>query len=720
MISPPSDTRVHILVAGIVLSILFSPSISYPETQRTPPEIKGVRIEPGEITIDGRLDEPAWNRAEPVDGFTQREPVPGRPASERTEVRILYDRENLYIGAMLYDSDPSGIIGDERRRDADLRRNDAFAVLIDTYHDHRNGFFFETNPVGARAEAIVFDEGRELNFDWDGIWWVESRITDEGWQVEMRIPFSTLRFDRERIETWGLQMRRLIRRKNEEVYWSGIHLDASMWRVSLAGHLTGLEDIRPGRNIEIKPYILSGVERVPSIGMDDTRVVKDGGVDIKYALTPHLTLDLTVNTDFAQVEADELKINITRFPLFFPEKREFFLEGSGFFEFGLRARLQPFFSRRIGISGGKEIPILVGGKLTGKAGRYGIGVLSVETRKKGDEPRTNYSVVRIKRDILDRSKIGFIAISKEPDEGPFNRTFGVDANLVFMDYLYINSFLLKTQTQGSKGDDMARYLNVIWLDPYRYFKVSHLDVEDRFNPEVGFVRRRGIKESSLYGEVFMRPERSIVRQYSFYGLMKYISDQEDMVIGRNGDIGFTLTFHSGEDFRIAYKREFDRLDFDFDIRPGITIPEGGYSFHSLYVRLSTDRRRRVSAWMAFERGSYYDGDRVSYDWSFNLRPTRYLRVSPGLKREEVDLPWGSFTANLVNTTIEYTISTKAFLNALLQWNDDMEEASVNLRFNYQYRPGSDIYVVYNERRDTFEGGFVDRALVVKLTYLWSF
>ncbi len=682
-------------------------------------ELRAERVEAGHIVLDGRLDEQGWKDAPYATGFTQREPYPGRSATEKTVVRVLYDSENLYIGAILYDSDPTGIIADEMRRDGPLYRNDTFAVLIDTYHDHRNGFFFETNPLGARLDAVVFDEGREVNTDWDGLWQVASRMTLEGWQVEMKIPFSTLRFDSNRVSTWGLQLRRIIRKKNEEVYWAPLPLDASMWRLSLAGHLAGLEDIRQGRNMEIKPYILAGLERVPSEGSDTTETTKDMGIDIKYAITPHLTLDITLNTDFAQVEADELSINITRFPLFFPEKREFFLEGSGFFEFGLRAKVQPFFSRRIGLSGGKEIPILAGVKLTGKLGTYGIGLLNIETKETSSVPQTNYTVIRLKKDILSRSRVGILAINKEPQDGSFNRTIGVDTRLVFLDHLYVSSFLVKTYSRGISGNDGAGYIKLMWYDPRLLLSLSHLDVEENFNPEVGFVRRTDIKETTSYTHLFIRPEGSVVREYAPYVLLKYLSDQKGRLVGRNLNTGLSVTLHSGDTLELAFKKEFDRLDYDFEIRPSIVIPRGGYTNPSVYLALSTDDRRRLSGIIVAEKGDYYGGSRTSYTGSLNMVPARYLKISPGLTREDVSLPQGSFTANLVTTSIEYTITTRAFLNALLQWNDDMDQRSFNIRFNYEYRPNSDIYLVYNERHHTGTEDRVDRIIILKLTYLFT-
>ncbi len=694
----------------VLLVLLLLPAQALGE-----PVVRALRVERGAIKVDGRLDEREWMEADVATGFIQREPRNGERATERTEVRVLYDDENLYIGAILYDSRPDLIIAYEKKRDADLRRDDAFAVLIDTYHDHRNGFFFETNPLGARADALVFDEGGSINFDWDGVWWVEAMITPMGWQVEMKIPFRTLRFDRNRLEPWGLQMRRIIKRKNEEVYWAPLPLEARIWRVSKAGELTGLKGIGRGWNLGIKPYLLVGLERIDSEG-EGPRGVKDTGVDLKYGITPNITLDLTVNTDFAQTEADISQVNITRFPLFFPEKRDFFLEGSGYFDFGLHAKVQPFFSRRIGLVSGREIPILFGGKVTGKAGPYSLGLLSVETKRAYGEPETNYTVVRLKRDIGKRSDGGVILVNKEPSGGGYNRTAGGDVSLVFRDRLYLSSFLLKSFTQGEGGDGGAGYLSLTWSDPERYVRVSYLDVEEDFNPEVGFVRRKDIREGRIYGEVFFRPEGSRVRKYSFYGLLTYMRDHGDRMIGRTRKVGSTFLFHSGDYFEVALLEDLDRLDSDFEIRSGITIPKGSYTFRSFTATVSTEESRRVSGELSFTVGQYYDGDRRSFTGSFDIKPLRDIRIGPKITREEVDLPGGSFKATYLSAKVEYAISTLSALNLLIQWNDESDEVSANIRFAREYRPGSNLYLVYNGRKGD---DFLDHSILFKVTYLFN-
>ena len=693
----------------------------YEHTHDDRPSVNALRVISGEIEVDGNLDESFWQTASPATGFIQFEPLSGEKATERTEVRVLFDEYNLYIGAYLYDSDPNGIIADEMRRDSDIERNDTFMIIIDTYHDRRNGFYFETNPLGAKVDALVFDEGEYLDYNWNGLWWSESKKTSDGWQVEIRIPFSTLRFNELTSDIWGVQFGRLIRRKNETVYWTHIPYDATKWRLSLAGNLTGLQDIYQRIKFSVKPYALAQQKReTRSDGEKNTSISLDAGLDIKYFIFPNLIADLTVNPDFAQVEADEQKINVTRFPLFYPEKREFFLEGSGYFDFGLDAKIQPYYSRRIGLaSSGEEIPIIAGGKLSGKAGKYGIGLLNVETKDEDEEPQTNYAVVRLKRDIQDRGSAGFIAINKEPKHGNHNRAFGADLYLPLFDYLYVDSFVLTTDTEGVSGDENAGYISVAWQDPAKYLNLSYLDVDDLFNPEVGFVKRTGIKESVAYSEVYIRPSESSVRKYSFFYSFLYLTDQENMMIGRDNSLGFTTTFHSGDYWELSYLNHFDLLEDDFEIRPGIIVPPGGYNNDVLSLSLSTDESRKLSGYFFASYGGYFDGDRTTYSASLKLKPSKHFKILPGFTREEVDLSEGSFDANIVTSTIEYTLSTRAFMNALLQWNEESEELSTNLRFNYEYSSGSNIYLVYNETRSTGGEGLIEQAVIFKITKLWS-
>ncbi|MBI1950915.1 MAG: carbohydrate binding family 9 domain-containing protein, partial [Acidobacteria bacterium] len=468
------------------------------------------------IRIDGVLDEPCWATAGPLTSFTQRLPAEGAPATQATEVRVLFDAENLYVGADLLDSDPGRIIALEMKEDGALNNDDLFGILLDTFHDRRNAFYFEVNPNGARADALLYDEGRVQSWDWDGVWEAQGTIGGRGWTVEMQIPFKTLHFDPGRTDPWGLQAWRYIRRNTEDVFWGPVPRNEDPLRVSRAGTLAGLEGIRQGKSLALKPYALGGALRQPTLGGTGTERKGEPGLDARYDVTPNLGAVLTLNTDFAETEVDDQQINTTRFPLFFPEKREFFLESTGFFEFGYNRTgpgappgLLPFFSRRIGLSASSlPVPIVGGAKLAGRIGRTNLGFLSVFADEAEGRPRTNFTVLRLSRDFLARSNFGILGISKEP-AGPddpvdpadlsagvhSNRTYGADLNLSVLENFKLGGSILQTRTPGIEASQGAGHAYATWSSNAWELFLSHRDIGSGFNPEAGFVQRTGIEES---------------------------------------------------------------------------------------------------------------------------------------------------------------------------------------------------------------------------------
>ena len=421
------------------------------------------------IVIDGIFDEAEWNLAEPAADFIQSDPRTGEPSSERTEVRILFDDENLYLGIYCFDSlGREGVTLNTLARDYSPRDTDHFSMVFDTFNDNRNGFSFSTNPGGAMRDCQFSGDGETRNCDWDGVWQVKTQITELGWQAEVAIPFRTFRFRDQEQQVWGLNLGRRLRRKNESSYWSPLPRPFTTNRVSMAGELNGLSGIRQGKSLYVKPYISSPVVRREG---DDVDFTPDVGLDLKYGVTTDLALDVTVNTDFSQVEADQQQINLTRFSLFFPEKREFFLENAGLFQVkrtgrqpgGRNRDLIAFFSRRIGLSGGRAVPILGGTRLTGRVGKYRIGFLSIQTDEFEETLSTNFSVARVRRDILLNSDVGGIFINKQAGS-EHNRTYGVDNHLRFVRYLEVASFFLKTDTPGLEGKDTAGNIFVGWED----------------------------------------------------------------------------------------------------------------------------------------------------------------------------------------------------------------------------------------------------------------
>ena len=680
----------------------------------------------GPIVIDGNLDESQWSLAQPGGDFVQNEPRTGEPATEQTEVRLLYDDENLYIGVYCFDSaGRDGVTVTEVKRDYRPFDNDHFSFVLDTFDDNRNGFLFGTNPQGAQREGQVEGDGNSSNFDWDAIWYVKARITEQGWQAEFAIPFKTLRFKSLESQRWGVNFLRVIRRKNEQTYWSPIPRPYRLPRVSLAGELEGLSGVQQGRNLYVKPYLSAPLVRREE---DDIDFIPDVGFDVKYGVTPGLTLDLTANTDFSQVEADNQQINLTRFSLFFPEKREFFLENADLFQFGksgsgFRAGrdMIPFFSRRIGLSRGQVVPILGGARLSGRAGQYRLGIITMQADEFEETPSTNFSVIRVSRDVLSKSDIGGIFVSKHVNDGYNNRTYGVDANLNFLQYLDISSYLIKTDTSGISGQDKAGDLSVEWNDRFMNLKAEHLSIQDNFNPEVGFVPRTGIRKSS--GEVTLRPRPGEaipwIREMRPSAAVEYLTDQENVLETRRVDQNISISFEDSSNVWFTRRNQFERLDEPFEIRSGQFIPAGDYEFVEYSSSISSNRSRMFSASLMLRNGDFFDGHKNSYQLDFAFRPSYHFAAEVNWSRENLELPSGDFKTHLVTTRVNYSFTPHMFLDALIQYNSTVEEIASNIRFNFIYKPLSDLFLVYNERRST-TGDVLDRAIILKLTYIFDF
>jgi hypothetical protein len=678
------------------------------------------------IVIDGNLDESEWSLAQPATDFIQQEPLMGEPSSERTEVRILYDDENLYLGVYCFDSaGPEGITVTDISRDFAPPNTDAFTMVFDTFNDKRNSFIFVTNPGGAKRDGQTGGDSESRNYDWDTVWYVKTRITEQGWQAEIAIPFRSFRFRDVEEQVWGVNFGRRIRGKNEYIHWSPLPRPYRTSRVSLAGELNGLSGIRQGRNLYLKPYLSTPVLRREG---DDVDFLPDVGFDVKYGITTGLALDVTVNTDFSQVEADRQQINLTRFPLFFPEKREFFLENAVLFQVRRVGRgfrnssrdLIAFFSRRIGLSQGRVVPILGGARFTGRAGPYGLGVLSIQADDFEELPSTNFTVARVQRDILAHSNVGGIFVNKEGG-GQYNRTYGADGRLQFFQHLEIASFFLKTDTPGLRGEDTSASAFVGWADARYDIQAEYLSIEDNFNPEVGFVPRKGIRKSRGEFNLKLRPGEGIpwMREVRPSTGIEYITDQANVVQSKDFDQTIEVELQNGGLFKFTHRVEFERLEEPFFIQPGQAIPVGDYVFGSIDTRFSTDRSRMFSGNIDLRVGEFFDGHQDSYQAGLRFQLGALFATDISWEHDDVDLPSGAFSTDLVNTSIKYSFSPRMFLNAIIQYNSTLDEISSNIRFNFIYKPLSDIFLVYNERRAT-DGEVIERALIAKLTYLFDF
>lgn len=684
------------------------------------------------IQLDGELSESVWEEAESAEQFVQAEPYEGKPATERTEVKVLYDAANLYVGVYCYDQEPSKILISSVKEDFNPRNSDSFEVILDTFQDGRNGYLFITDPVGDKRDAQVTDEGRNVDADWDTVWDVRAQSNGDGWTAEMVIPFKSLSFNRRRVEqVWGINFSRGIRRKNEIAYWSPVPRRYDISRLSLAGELQGLEEIQRGRNLRVKPFVVSDLNQY--FRRDSVGATLDGGVDAKYSVTPSLTLDLTFNTDFSQVEVDEQQINLTRFPLFFPEKREFFLENSGIFQLGdiplergpdRSKETQLFFSRRIGLSeSGEPIPIWGGARLSGRIGKYSLGLLSMQTKDTRDHPGNNFVVARLRRNILTNSDFGALFVSRRASAGKdFNRTFGVDGNFRFWQNLTVNSYLAKTQTDGLRGHNRAEKISTEWRDNRLRFQLMYSGVGENFHPEVGFTQRRGVRYLRNRTDVRLRPRgNSIIREFSPHFQIEHHLDTENRTVSKHNHYApLQLYFHNSGTIELSYNADFDRLQRPFPVRSNITIPPGGYQFAQWQLEASSDSSRKLSGNLDLRKGGYYSGNLTAISVGGTFRPHYRFSVQGSYSRNRVTLQEGAFTTHLIRSRIHYAFSTRMFLDALLQYNSDRNQISSNLRFDFIHHPLSDLFLVYNEQRDTSGAGKTDRALVLKYTHLLSF
>ena len=693
--------------------------------------------------IDGVLDDQVWSRAPLVQDFLQQEPREGEAATERTEVRVMYDGKNMLIGVHAFDALPSAIVATEMRRDSDrLMDEDNFQLILDTFNDSRSGYMFVTTPLGAKLEQQISEEGEgntraglinaNVNKNWDGLWDVAATITDDGWTAEIAIPLTTLRFPDTGQQSWGINFMRNIRRKNEQVYWAPIPKAYSLTRVSLGGSLVGLQALDHGLDLKLKPYVVSGVRANRIIaGSENTSFLRDVGLDAKYGVTGGMSLDVTVNTDFAQVEVDEQQVNLTRFSLLFPEKREFFLENAGQFKVGTGGTFTSstvetdlFFSRRIGLSdSGAPIPIIGGGRLAGKQGRHSVGLLDIQTDSAFGRPGDNFLVARYSSDVLQRSRVGAIFVNKETmgGEGHYNRTIGADANIVLGKSLQLNSFIAKTDTPGLSGKDTAMFGRIAYRDPAWNVWLNYLDVGDNFNAEVGFVQRRGVKTTKAYFSPTPRPGVAGIRMLEPMVVISYITDQQNRMVGRTQHFMNGFYMQDGSFINVIYQRDLDVLDKPFLIAKGVTIPVGSYKFDEATFTYNTNPAKRIYERFTWNPMQFYDGTKQAVSAAIGVRGGSHLSTELSVSRNDVKMPFGNFVSNLGILRVDYAVSPRATVRSLTQYNSLTHEVTASVRFNFIYRPGSDLYIVYNDLQqtglptDVFKPS--DRQIVVKLNYL---
>ena len=683
--------------------------------------------------IDGVLDEAAWQAAVVVDSFTQQEPSEGEPATERTEIRVLYDPNHLYIGVHAFDSDPRGVIATEMRRDSpQLLEEDNFQIILDTFRDSRSGYMFVTNPLGAKLEQQVFEDGggnagggANINRDWNGVWEAAATRTSDGWTAEIAIPMVTLRSPDVDEQIWGVNFMRNIRRKNEQVFWAPVPKPFGLTRVSQAGTLTGMIGVTRGLDLRLKPFVVSGARRDRTGGSILSSAPREVGLDLKYGVTSGLALDVTVNTDFAQVEVDEQQVNLTRFPLFFPEKRDFFLENSGQFTLdgqGNGRMADLFFTRRIGLSDtGQPIPVLAGARMTGKVAGHNLAVMELQTDEGFGGPGENFFVARYSKDMSTRSKIGGLVINKEAiGSTDFNRTFAVDAVVAPTPSLAVHSFLAKTSSPGVTEQQQAFYSRALFLNDQWNTYAEFIDIEDNFNAEVGFVPRTGIRTTTLHLERNPRPG-GIVRVMRPMLNVRYTTDQQNRLITRRVHHMVGTFFQDGTYVNVVLNRMLEVLDQPFAIRSDVTIPAGTYRFYSWNLSYNSPSSRRFYQRVTYSPQTFYGGTRSDINLTLGLRATSNASAEFSLRRNDVDLPWGAFVVNLGILKVDYALSPRMTLRSLSQYNSSTRQFSTSVRYNFIYKPGSDLYIVYDGLQGNVPGRpeVHNQQVVVKMTYLLS-
>jgi hypothetical protein len=674
------------------------------------------------------------------------DPNNGQPATEQTEVWIFFDDDTLYVTARCYDSSPEARwVANEMRRDSTTisRQNDAFHLSLDTFYDRRNSSLFIITPIGGVFDGQVTNEGVPANPNWNPVWDRAVGRFEGGWTAEMAIPFKSLRYKPGRNQVWGIQLFRMIRWKNETSLVIPLarnqkHAD---FQVSRYATLVGIEAPSGSKNLEIKPYAISNVTSDPVANATDaTTVDKNAGFDVKYGLTQNLTADFTYRTDFAQVEVDEQQINLTRFNINFPEKRQFFLEGAGVFMFGVTGSGAEFggatgnipalfYSRQIGISQGRPVPMQAGGRMTGRVGKFSIGLINVQTDDQFSRgvPSTNFSVLRLRRDILRRSNVGLLYTRRSESliaNGP-NEAYGVDAVLGFFDSLSMTSYVAQTKSPDRSGNDTSYRVNVDYNADRYGARIERLTVGSNFNPETGFLRRRDFEETSGSLRYSPRPRNNrLIRQYSGQVNFGYITDTNDRLDTRDGGTSFGITFQNGDSFNVGYDLTDEVLREPFRIARGVTIPVGEYDYQNFSTSYGFGIQRKFSGSVGVERGSFYSGDRTAFSVrSGRVELTPQISLEPAVSINRVELPEGEFTTKLVSTRATYTVTPLMFVSALVQFNSGANTVSSNVRMRWEYSPGSELFVVYNEQRDTLAPSFPDlanRACIVKINRLFRF
>ncbi len=679
------------------------------------------------IKLDGQLNEAVWQNAMRISDFTQREMEEGKPATEKTEIAIVYTTNKLYIAVWAYDSEPDKISASKMSRDFSWGSDDNVEIILSPFNDNRNGYLFVTNPNGARADIMISNEGEGFNRSWNGIWDVATTITDEGWFAEFEIPFSTLKFPNQSEQVWALNIERNIRHKREQVMWKGWGRQFDIERISQAGKLNGLKNIEAKEKIEIKPYVTGGLEKLSG---EKTEFIYNYGGDVNIDITPTLKLNLTAKTDFGQVEDDQAQINLSRFSLYYSEKREFFLEGNNQFEMNVGGSNQLFYSRRIGNDSKteQEVPIIVGARIFGKQNKTNIGFLNIQTAEIESVATTNYSVLRVSQDIWEQSSIGIIATSKLQN-GHQNFVYGADFNYATSEFLNnknleISGSIAQTFTSDSLNNNNTAYdLSLSFPNDWVELDLSMNDVQASFNPEIGYIRRTNARRYSAELQFNPRPKfLSFARNLEIkpIEISYYVNSATNELESINYEwrpLG--IRFKSGEFIELNIQHNFDRLTESFDILDTIIIPIGDYWDNRMEVQFNTYSGRKLYASLDVSSGEFYTGRRNELEADLTWNANKHWNLSGSWAKNYLYLPQGDAVATEISGRVSYAYNPKLNSGIYGQWNSEDEEVMLNFRFNWIPKIGSDFYLIVNQELST-----ADKLTVVGTTvmakFVWRF
>ena len=724
-----------------LICVLFSaPARAGQRAGATPdrPTVTATRLNAGEaLMVDGNLDEAVWRRAVPATDFKQFDPKNGEPATEATEIRIAFDRDNLYIGAQFFDSDPAGLRGNQMVRDGSLGADDRFIWVLDPFYDQRSGYYFEVNPSGAMGDAQLMQAsgttgGTTQNRAWDGIWRARVRRTDKGWTAEIAIPFRTLSFNPDQ-QAWGANFQRTVRRKNEESLWSGWDRNQGIYSLGAAGRIEGITDVSQGRGLDIKPYVIGNYRDTASTGASTLK--GNTGLDFLYSVTPQLKANLTINTDFAQTEVDDRQVNLTRFPLFFPEKRDFFLEGSGNFDFSREASndLTAFFTRRIGITDkGQPQKIDYGAKLGGQVGRFNVGMMQVRTAEQPDAAREDFLVLRPKRQFLRESYVGAIYTRRATRNSTVQdrHSIGADVQLSTSRFrgnqnLIFTGFFIKTPDGVKRTDNESWGLRLNYPNDRWRFQAATRQFAKNFAPAIGFAERVDFKKYYVLGRFAPRPKNNRwIRQVGIQAFPEVFYDWQNKLVERNVQLQLLdLDFHSGDSIGIRVTPSYDHLQADFRIGGGMTLPAGTeYNFPRYNYSFSTANQRTISGSANYTVGGFYSGNRRDISGTVNLRPRRGILATLTTTFNTVDLPQGHLSSKVMRAVVNTQLNPFISISNNVQFDSVSRVLGWQYRFRWIVQPGNDIYVVWlNNWQDTGPVmTTLDRSAAVKAVYTYGF